>query len=106
MSKWVSAGFLLGGSMLVAFLLLYRNTVLDTRPTSTVGAEVYAQACMQCHGPGGKGRQGFIPPLRGRSLPVNLVKFIVRNGRNRMPAQPYIRGEALENLARFVNALK
>lgn len=48
------------------------------------GKEVYDKVCGQCHKPS----VGVGTGLEGRELPVDYLKFIVRNGLNAMPAFP------------------
>lgn len=46
------------------------------------GAELYAQNCASCHGPGGEGVAGVFPPLAGnpRAADAAYVARVVRNG--------------------------
>jgi mono/diheme cytochrome c family protein len=49
-------------------------------PVERSGARVYQSVCALCH----ETRVG--PPLLGRQLPPDLVRYFVRHGRNGMPA--------------------
>ena len=107
MGKWVVASFVVLGGALVVFLLIYQNPQKE-EPLLTTGEGValYAQTCAACHGERGEGRRELGNPLRGRALPPVYIKEVVRRGRNRMPALPHIQGEALENVAKYVNSLR
>ena len=106
MGKWVVASFLVLGGALVALLLIFQNPEQkETLLTSGDGLAIYSQACAACHGERGEGRRELGNPLRGRALPPNYIKEVIKRGRNRMPALPHIRGEALENVAEYVNRL-
>ena len=107
MDKWVVASFVVLGGALVVFLLIFQNPRQEeTILTSGDGLAIYSQTCAACHGEHGEGRRELGNPLRGRALPPAYIKEVVRRGRNRMPALPHIQGEALENVARFVNELR
>ncbi len=107
MDKWVAASFVLLGGALVVFLLIFQNPPQEeTILTTGDGAALFAQTCAACHGARGEGKGGLGNPLRGRALPPAYIKEVVRRGRNKMPALPYIRGEAIENVARYVNELR
>ena len=106
MGKWVVVSFLVLGGALVVFMLLFQNPAQEEALLTTGdGLAIYSQTCAACHGERGEGRRELGNPLRGRALPVAYVKEIIRRGKNRMPALPHIRGEALENVARYVNRL-
>ena len=107
MGKWVAASFLVFGGALVVFLFLFQNPRQEETPLTTgEGAAVFAQTCAACHGERGEGRRELGNPLRGRALPPAYIKEVVKLGKNKMPALPHIRGEALENVARYVNELR
>ena len=110
MGKWVVASFLVLGGAFVVFLLIFQNPRQEERLLTKderllEGAAIYTQACAVCHGARGEGKGGLGNPLRGRALPPAYIKEVVRRGRNKMPALPHIQGEALENVARYVNRL-
>src|SRR5690606_35795215 len=56
----------------------------DQAPQWRNGKEVYDKVCGLCHKPS----VGVGTVLEGRELPVEYLKFIVRNGLNAMPAFP------------------
>jgi 4-cresol dehydrogenase (hydroxylating) cytochrome subunit len=64
--------------------------------------EAYDKVCSRCH------LSGVGPELRGRALPVDYIKLIVRNGHLAMPAFPHssINDATLEGVARLVSAQK
>lgn len=107
MGKWVVASFLVFGGALVVLLLIFQNPRQEEAILTTGdGLAIYSQTCAACHGERGEGRRELGNPLRGRALPPAYIKEVVRRGRNKMPALPHIRGEALENVARYVNGLR
>ena len=107
LGKWVVISFLLLGGALVAFLFIFQNSRQEEALLTTGdGAMLFAQTCAACHGERGEGRRELGNPLRGRALPLAYIKEVIRRGRNKMPALPHIRGEALESLARYVNGLR
>ena len=106
MDRWVIAAFLVLGGALIVILLIFQNPVQEEAILTTGdGAALFAQTCAACHGERGEGRIELGNPLRGRALPLAYIKEVIRRGRNRMPALPHIRGEALDNVARHVNRL-
>ena len=107
MGKWVVISFVVLGGAFVVFLLIFQNPRQEkTLLTTGEGAAIYHQACAVCHGAQGEGKGGLGNPLRGRSLPLSYIKEVIRRGKNKMPALPHIQGEALNNVARFVNRLQ
>ena len=107
MDKWVAASFVVLGGALVVFLILFQNPPQEeTILTTGDGLAIYSQTCAACHGERGEGRNELGNPLRGRALPPAYVKEVVRRGKNKMPALPHVRGEALDNVAKFVNELR
>ena len=54
---------------------------------------------------GGEGKGGLGNPLRGRALPLVYIKEVIKRGKNKMPALPHVKDEALDNVARYVNRL-
>ena len=106
MGRWLTLSFLAFGGDLVAFLLIFRSPAREEALiTRGDGAALYRQLCARCHGARGEGVGGLGRPLGGRALPVALIKEIVKRGKNKMPALPHLRGEALESVARHVNRL-
>ncbi len=106
MGKWVVVSFLALGGAFVAFLLVFQNPERkETSLTTGDGGTVYARTCAACHGAHGEGKGGLGNPLRGRALPRAYIKEVVKQGKNKMPALPHVRGEALDNVAGYVNRL-
>ncbi len=94
----VAAGFV--------FILSYRRDFSEGVSGTTDGAKLFQEVCAQCHGFKGEGRVNLTPPLRGRDIPVERIKSIVQRGGQKMPPLQFIKGEALENVARFVAGMK
>jgi mono/diheme cytochrome c family protein len=63
---------------------------------------VYAKTCGYCHG------KNIGPVIRGRALPTDAIKTIVRHGQNGMPAfrPTEVTNSELEALARWIAASK
>ena len=106
MNRILMASILAGTGLLLTLLLAHRPAVMESVPASTQGAAVFRETCAPCHGPQGEGMAGLTPPIRGRKLRVDEIKETVQKGRGRMPALPGIRGETLENVARFVSEMR
>ncbi len=107
MNKIIAVGFGLFAMALVAVLLIYGQgfdpaSSGDGLPTEA--PELYQQACAQCHGKRREGVVNVTPPLRG--LPPERIKAQIQKGSVKMPAFPFIQGETLERLARYVSGLK
>jgi mono/diheme cytochrome c family protein len=64
--------------------------------------EIYAKTCGYCHG------KNVGPVIRGRALPADAIKTIVRKGQNGMPAfrPTEITNSELEKLAQWIAASK
>jgi mono/diheme cytochrome c family protein len=64
--------------------------------------EIYTKTCGYCHG------KNIGPVIRGRALPGDAIKTIVRHGQNGMPAfrPTEITNSELEKLAQWVSASK
>jgi mono/diheme cytochrome c family protein len=105
LDKIFRIGFAVFAAALFVLLFWYRNTVIDGRPLSAEAAVIFRDRCAPCHGAAGEGRVDLAPSLRGRGLSPYHIKDAVSKGSGRMPAQPHIRGEALERLAQYVTAL-
>ncbi len=97
-----------GGALALAVFLLGNRTILtapgDIEAMATPA--LYARTCAACHGPGGEGRTNYAPPLRGLKLPLHIIKKRIREGGQKMPALPFIRGAALERLAGYVAGMR
>ncbi len=107
MGKWVVVSFLALGGAFVAFLLVFQNPQKKETPLTTGdGGAVYRQTCAVCHGARGEGKGGLGNPLRGRALPLVYIKEVIKRGKNKMPALPHVKDEALDNVARYVNRLR
>jgi hypothetical protein len=68
------------------------------KPQSRDGGTIFMEACRPCHaGPSSPGGS-----LAGRGLTERQVVARLKSGGRGMPAFPGIRGEARDNLVRFV----
>ena len=109
MNKIFAATFGLFAVALVAVLLTYRQGLAPAPSDEGLPADapaLFEQVCVQCHGKRGEGIVNITPPLRGRGLPPGRVKAQIQRGGEKMPALPFIQGEALERLAGYVSGLK
>lgn len=98
-----------GAVVLAVFLLGSQKWALSTAPEdieAMATPALYARTCATCHGMRGEGRTNFAPPLRGLNLPIDIIKKRVREGGQKMPALPFIRGAALERLAGYVAEMR
>lgn len=83
-----------------------QNTDHDKGPWQSrwsSGEELYEKVCSQCHDP----KVGVGTAIQGRVLPVEYVKFIVRNGFNAMPSfqASYIDDESIVMVAEYLSSL-
>jgi mono/diheme cytochrome c family protein len=107
----LSMAFLLAGSFFVASCGSAIRDEPRTRGMSvgseqlTIGQQVFAQHCHQCH-PGGAG--GLAPAINDKPLPVWLMKTQVRAGLGAMPAfsKDHISDEQLDALMAYLKALR
>jgi alcohol dehydrogenase (cytochrome c)/quinohemoprotein ethanol dehydrogenase len=66
------------------------------------GRELYAEACVACHGEGGDGGHGGGPTLVG-GLPTETIVAVSQGGRNAMPAFGRVYSEAdLQDVASYI----
>jgi mono/diheme cytochrome c family protein len=89
------AALLIGG---VAFAGQKLGEPQGERPPEVI----YAKTCGYCHG------ANVGPVIRGRALPVDAIKLMVRSGPNGMPAfrQTEITKSELDALAKWISASK
>jgi mono/diheme cytochrome c family protein len=79
----ISGGLLLIGTAGYALTLPSGSSVAATPPPSATprsGELVYQQSCGYCHG------RNVGPVIRGRALPQDYIRQMVRQGQNAMPA--------------------
>ncbi len=105
-SKIIPILILAAGAALVIFLFTYRPDLSGSISDMADGETVFREICAQCHGAKGEGRVNLTPPIRGRNLSPERIKALVQKGGQKMPALPFIKGEALENVARYVSEMK
>ncbi|MEE9276515.1 MAG: cytochrome c [bacterium] len=98
--------FGVGAAALVAVLLLFQDGFRGPDLSGSPPEEIFRVTCAACHGLRGEGILNKGAALRGMGIPAEKVKAMVRNGKNMMPAQPHIKGEALERLAKYVEGLR
>jgi mono/diheme cytochrome c family protein len=66
------------------------------------GRQLYAEACVACHGSGGDGGHGGGPTLVA-GLPLETIVAVAAGGRNSMPAFGRAYSEAdLEDVASYI----
>jgi mono/diheme cytochrome c family protein len=87
------AGFLFAVALGVLLMACGRSPY---RPETADGGSIYHEACAPCHE--GNPDHG----LRGLDLQPETVERRLRRGGRGMPAFPGIRGEARQNLVRYV----
>jgi len=105
----LAVGFCIAGVLLIAFLLIKSQGGLSGDPgafASMDGPAIFGRSCARCHGKLGEGIPNLTPPLRGRNIPLAHIKKQIQKGSLKMPALPFIRGKALDRLARHVAGLK
>ena len=102
--------FIGGGAVALAvFFLGSQKWALSTAPEdieAMATPALYARTCATCHGMSGEGRTNYAPPLRGLNLPVHIIKKRIREGGQKMPALPFIKGAALDRLAGYVAGMR
>lgn len=74
-------------------------------PTTNNPEVVFREACARCHGERGLGGSAIGPRLADAGESMEEVKRRLSEGHGRMPSFPNIRGQALQNLAAYVNGL-
>lgn len=75
------------------------TAVADSTGKWRNGDEVYAKVCGYCH------ETNVGPVLKGRSLPVEYISYVVRHGNRAMPSfrQTEIDDEMLAQVARLIS---
>ncbi|MBT3350567.1 MAG: cytochrome c [Nitrospinaceae bacterium] len=109
MNKILMALFSLGAIALLITLYIFRQGGMTTSPeglAKLTSPILFQQACSQCHGKNGEGVKSLTPPLKGRGLPMAYVRLQIYKGSQKMPAFPFIKGETLDRLAKYVTELK
>lgn len=110
MNKIILAALALGAIVLIAVLLIYSQAMVSSSPPEGYASKdspaLFKQVCAQCHGKNGEGVASLTPPLRRRGLPIEYIKSKIQKGGQKMPALPFIHGDALDRLAKYVSGLK
>jgi len=94
--------------MIFVFVLVILSMLggVDNYTPSTNNPEViFREACARCHGERGLGGSAIGPRLTDLGESLEEVKKQLEEGHGRMPSFPNIRGQALHNLATYVNGL-
>lgn len=93
---------LIGGAAVLAGGAAFAAQKLGQPQGERAPEIIYSKICGYCHG------RNVGPVIRGRALPVDAVKFIVRNGQNGMPAfrPTEITSAELGALATWISASK
>jgi mono/diheme cytochrome c family protein len=68
------------------------------------GADIYAAACQNCHGEGGKGKFGFLLKIAGTDHEAEEIANKVRDGGFIMPSFPNIGDKERQALAEYIRA--
>jgi mono/diheme cytochrome c family protein len=78
----IGGGLLLAATAGYALTLTSGSSAATTPPSATPrsGAVVYQQSCGYCHG------RNVGPVIRGRALPQDYIRQMIRQGQNAMPA--------------------
>jgi mono/diheme cytochrome c family protein len=109
MNEIILAALALGAIVLITVLLIYSQATVSSPPeghASKDSSDLFRQVCAQCHGKNGEGVASLTPPLRRRGLPIEYIKSKIQKGGQKMPALPFIQGDALDRLAKYVSGLK
>lgn len=69
-----------------------------------LGRQIYARACMSCHGANRQGAPPLTPPLVNLTVSRQDVQTIVQQGRNNMPAFAALRPAELNALVSYVTS--
>lgn len=93
---------LMAGAALLAGGVAVAGQKLGQPQGERAPEEVYAKTCGYCHG------KNVGPVIRGRALPADAIKTIVRHGQNGMPAfrPTEITSSELDKLAAWIAASK
>jgi mono/diheme cytochrome c family protein len=93
---------LIGGTALLAGGVAFAGQKLGEPQGERSPEVVYAQTCGYCHG------RNVGPVIRGRALPVEVIKLQVRHGPNGMPAfrPSEITQSELDALAKWISVSK
>jgi glucose dehydrogenase len=78
--------------------------VADSSSDDPIGARSYTSNCSVCHGKHREGRAPAIPALLGlgNQLPRQKIAATIHSGKGAMPAFPWIKGEELSSLLRYL----
>jgi len=81
---------------------------LGKQPTDTGAKAVYEARCQACHGVNGVRTGSGPPPLAaiGKRLPMESFRFVVRNGRGKMPAFRDLDDDAVERMFAYLGTLR
>ncbi len=81
----------------------FRDDDPDPVKPPTAGEQVYQSICVACHGADRRGI-GHAPPLRGvrHRMGEEEIRAILKNGRNGMPALPFLTEEQIRPLIDFI----
>ena len=81
----------------------FRDDDPDPARPPTAGEQVYQSICVACHGPDRRGI-GHAPPLRGlrHRMGPDEIRAILKNGRNGMPALPFLTEQQIQPLLDFL----
>lgn len=85
-------------ALLAAALALPAIAAASAKPAPAAPPQVWDKICSRCH------LTGVGPELRGRALPGEYIRTVVRSGMRAMPAFPHssINDAALDSVALYV----
>jgi mono/diheme cytochrome c family protein len=96
----------LAGICLSASLLAGCSDNNNFTPVSGMdGMDIYANACVNCHGENGSGKFGFLLKLAGSDESADEIVDKIRNGGHFMPAFPNINTQQAELVATYLKSL-
>jgi len=102
MKKWFPFAILILSALVTTVYLILSGGDNLYKPQTSNPAEIYKEACIDCHGSGGQGDGLLYPAFDYSELTLDVVKEKIAHGDWRMPAFHNIRQDTLLLLARFI----
>lgn len=90
-------------AIILPFVLLAATPKAQADSQWGSGKNLYDKVCAHCHAP----EVGVGTVIAGRGLPEAYIKYIVRNGRNAMPAFPasFVDDESIAQVTEYLSTL-